>query len=148
MPVRWRRATSRSVRIVSFGGLSPTDLLSVLSSSPMVAPIRWRPATDICETPESITVTVELAGVREEDLDIELYPDAVIVSGSRSPQLCGPEAIYHALEIRHGGFRLEVPLPITVDLEGPEATLENGILRIQLPRGGEPSGSDDEAVTG
>src|SRR5919108_216514 len=77
-----------------------SDLLSVLSSSPMVAPIRWRPATDICETPDSITITVELAGVREEDLDIELYPDAVIVSGSRSPQLCGPEAIYHALEIR------------------------------------------------
>jgi HSP20 family protein len=100
----------------------------------MIAPTRWRPATDVCETPEAITLTIELAGVREEDLDIELYADAVVVEGHRAPQTCGTDAVYHALEIRHGDFRVEVALPGGIDGDQPSATLDNGFLRIMLPK--------------
>lgn len=133
MPVRWRRG-SPSVRVISFAGLSPGDLLFFGGPQPMIAPTRWRPATDVCETPEAVTLTIELAGVREEDLDIELYADAVVVEGHRSSQTCGPDAVYHALEIRHGDFRVEVPLPRGIDGDQPSATLDNGFLRITLPR--------------
>jgi HSP20 family protein len=79
-------------------------------------------------------MTIELAGVREDDLDIELYPDAVIVDGYRTSQSCDGDAIYHSLQIRHGPFRIEIPLPGDVNIDRPDATFENGILRISLPK--------------
>ena len=141
MPARWHRVTTRSVRVVSYGGPIPGDLLSLGAIGPVVAPTRWRPAVDVRETRASIGLTIELAGVREDDIDIELYPDAVIVRGDR-PALGGePDAVYHTLQIRRGAFRVEVPLPALVDLNRADATLENGMLRITLGKqGARPAG--------
>jgi len=134
MPVRWRRVTSETVRVVSFGGLSPGELLGLAGPGPFVAPIRWRPPADICETPSSVIVAIELAGVREDDLDIALYPDAVIVDGHRAPESPGPEVVYHSLQIRRGRFRLEIPLPVEVDVDEPEVDFSAGILRMELAK--------------
>ncbi len=134
MPARWRRVATRSVRVVSYSGSASNDLLSLAAAQPIVAPTAWRPATDVCETPESVTVITELAGVQEDDIEIELYPDAVILDGFRPASSCGPDAVYHSLQIRHGSFHLEIALPVTVDVDRSEATFENGLLRIGLPK--------------
>jgi HSP20 family protein len=142
MPARWRRITTRSVRVFSYGGLGPGDLLSLAAIGPLVAPTSWRPNADVCETARTIVLTIELAGVREDDIDIELYPDAVIVRGERPALGGGPDATFHSLQIRRGSFRLEVPLPTLVDLDGPEATLEAGLLRITLAKAGSSAGPE------
>jgi HSP20 family protein len=134
LPVRWRGVTSRSVTVVSRGGLSLSDLLAVAGSSPLMAPTRWQPAADVCETSSSIILTIELAGVREDELDIALYPDAVIVDGYRSLETFGPDVVYHMLQIRHGPFRLELPLPAIVDVDRPDVSFADGILRLLLPK--------------
>jgi HSP20 family protein len=134
MPARWHRVTTRSVRVLSYGGPVPGDLLSLGAIGPLVAPTTWRPAVDVSVSPVSIVLTVEVAGVREDDIDIELYPDAVIVRGDRPAAAGEPQAVYHALQIRRGRFHVEVPLPALVDPDGADATLENGMLRITLAR--------------
>jgi HSP20 family molecular chaperone IbpA len=134
MPAHWRRVTSRSVRVVSYGGLAPGDLLSLVATAPLVTATTWRPAADVYETATAIVLTMELAGVREDDVSIELYPDAVSVSGERPGLDGGPDAVFHTLQIRRGSFHLEVTLPAIVDLDGADATLENGILRITLAK--------------
>jgi HSP20 family protein len=141
MPVRWRRVTARSVGVVSLGGLSPGDLLALAGSSPLVAPTRWRPATDVCETPSSVIVTIELAGVREDELDIALYPDAVLVDGYRRPEAVGADAVYQTLQIWRGPFRLAVPLPATVDTDRTDVNFGGGMLQLTLARrsGGAPA---------
>ena len=135
MPARWRRVTTRSVRVLTYGGLGPGDLLS-LTTGPVVAPTAWRPAADLQETATAFVLTVELAGVRDDDVDIVLYPDAVVVSGSRRAASGEPDGWYHALQIRRGPFHLEVSLPAAVDVERADATIENGMLRITLAKAG------------
>jgi HSP20 family protein len=99
-----------------------------------VAPTRWRPAADVCETDATVSVAVELAGVDEEDLEIELYPDALVVEGLRRPASFPPDGVYLQAEIRPGPFRLVVPMPSPVDLEGVQARYERGLLTIELPK--------------
>jgi HSP20 family protein len=97
---------------------------------------RWRPDADVCETAGGIDIVVELAGVEERDVDIQLFDDAVVVEGERRLPACDPEAVYHAAAVRQGPFRLEVALPAAVDAADVEATYDRGLLRISLKKAG------------
>ena len=100
----------------------------------------WRPATDVLETPEAIQLTVELAGVDHEALEVLLFEDALIVEGQRRLPPSRAGGVYHAAEIRQGPFRLELPLPTTIDPNGVEARYERGLLEMTLPkRSGHPA---------
>ncbi|HEY7982947.1 MAG TPA: Hsp20/alpha crystallin family protein [Ktedonobacterales bacterium] len=97
--------------------------------------VQWRPATDIYETPEAIHFKMELAGMREEDIEITLYEDALVVAGRRTDDAVPGSAIYyHEAQIRYGPFRAEIMLPGAVRREGVEARYENGFLCLKLPK--------------
>ena len=98
---------------------------------------RWQPDTDTYETPAAIEVVVDLAGVEEDDLEVLLFDDALVVEGRRQLAACPEGAVYHAAGIRQGPFRVEVPLPVPVDLERVEARYDRGLLRVTLPKGAE-----------
>jgi HSP20 family protein len=99
----------------------------------------WRPPTDVYETPDQLVVKMELAGVPEEAIEITLYADHLVVTGSRQEgQLMdssgGQRVSFHEAGIHYGPFRAEVRLPRAVDVEQVTATLEQGFLVINLPR--------------
>jgi HSP20 family molecular chaperone IbpA len=98
---------------------------------------RWRPDADIYETASAVEIVVDLAGVDEDDFEVQLFEDVLVVEGSR--QLPAPKetAIYHAAILRQGPFRLAVPLPAQIDAEHVEARSDRGLLRIVLPMHGE-----------
>jgi HSP20 family molecular chaperone IbpA len=112
-----------------FGGdIGQSDRLRLLVQA------RWRPDADTFETPTAVEVVVDLAGVEEDDFEVQLFDDALVVEGRRQP-LSGQEgAVYHAAGIRHGLFRVELPLPAPVDPERVEARYDRGLLRITLPK--------------
>lgn len=92
----------------------------------------WYPPTDIYETDDELVVRMEIAGMREEDFEIELNGRTLIIRGQR---LDTPERrAYHQLEIRFGEFYLEVELPIPVEATHVEASYTAGLLRIVLPK--------------
>jgi len=95
---------------------------------------RWRPDTDTYETPMALEVIVDLAGVDEDDVELQLFQDALVIEGRRLPAACQEGAVYQAVGIRHGPFRVEVPLPAPVDLERVEARFHRGFLRVTLPK--------------
>jgi HSP20 family molecular chaperone IbpA len=96
---------------------------------------QWRPPTDIHETPEAILVKMELAGMREEDIEVTLYEDALVVTGRREDDSDhGDSVYYHEAQIRYGPFRAEILLPAAVKRDAAEASYENGFLRVLLPR--------------
>ena len=133
--MRYQRVRSRYVALVSVGqGLAYGDLLRTTRFSVAVAPRGWRPPTDVWETPGSIEVAVELAGVDEDDIEAQLFEDAVVIEGQRRPVACAPDGIYHNAEIRHGPFRVEIRLPAPVDADAVNATYDRGYLRISLPK--------------
>jgi HSP20 family protein len=94
----------------------------------------WRPAADIAETADAIAVTVELAGVSVDDLDVLLYDDAVVIEGVRRLPPPPLDARYHAAEIRQGRFRLDIPLPCGIDADGARARYDNGLLHLEFPK--------------
>lgn len=95
----------------------------------------WRPPTDVYETPDQLVVKMELAGVPEEAIEITLYADHLVVSGSRQDrQPAGEHAAFREAGIHYGPFRAEVRLPRPVDGEQVTARLESGLLTITLPR--------------
>jgi HSP20 family protein len=86
------------------------------------------------ETDTSVEITVDLAGVDEDDYEAQLFENAVVVEGRRQLPSARGDARYHAASIRQGPFRVELPLPAPVDSERVEARYERGLLRISLPK--------------
>jgi HSP20 family protein len=95
---------------------------------------RWRPDADVCETADSIDVVVDLAGVEEDAIEVQLFDDALVVEGERHLAACDADAVYHAAAVLQGPFRLELPLPAPVDPAGVDARYERGLLRIKLQK--------------
>lgn len=95
----------------------------------------WRPLADIRESAEMMTVKIELAGMKEEEIDVILYEDALVVSGERHDDSEHTEHLYyHEAQIRYGPFRVEMLTPSPIDREGVVARYENGFLWVDLPK--------------
>ena len=118
----------RSGRAWPFGELSQGDRLRFL-----VEP-RWRPDTDTYETAATVEIVVDLAGVDEDDFEVQLFDNGLVVEGRRHLPSCGEDAVYHAAGIPQGFFRLELPLRARIDPERVEARYERGLLHVTLPK--------------
>jgi HSP20 family protein len=134
--MRYRRLSYRYAMVVRSGLPGPFDDLWQTDRLRLLVESRWRPDADSYETAASIEIIVDLAGLNEEDFEVQLFEDALVVEGRR--HLASPEAAatYHAVSIRQGPFRLELPLAAPVDPERVEVRYERGLLRITLPKRG------------
>jgi HSP20 family protein len=131
--MRYRRVTYRSTRLRTdqpwpFVGAWEHESLRLLVQA------RWRPAADMSETATAIEVTVDLAGVDEDDFEVQLFENGLVVEGRRQLPSCGEDAVYHAAGIPQGLFRVELPLPARIDPESVEARYERGLLHVTLPK--------------
>ncbi len=132
--MRYRRLTYRYAMVVRSGHTAllgepwPGERLRFL-----VQP-HWRPDTDTYETASAIEVVVDLAGVDDDAVEVQLFDDALVVEGYRQVPAGHDEAVYHAATIRQGPFRVELSLPAPVDAERVQARYERGLLRITLPK--------------
>jgi HSP20 family protein len=100
---------------------------------PIHSAIIWRPSTDIYETPDSIIVVIELAGVSEEDMAVTLFSDLLVVEGTREQPLMDMSAC-HQLGIKYGDFRSEVSILIPVDHGTANVEYQNGLLKVILKK--------------
>jgi HSP20 family protein len=111
------------------------DVLRQSQQSMLNRSTAWRPPADILESAAMFTVRVELAGMREEDIEVTLYEDALVISGERHNTQANQENIsYHEAQIRYGPFRVEVFLPSPINRETVNAHYENGFLWVDLPK--------------
>jgi HSP20 family protein len=93
----------------------------------------FRPAVDVyrSETPPTITVVVELAGVDPEATELALADGLLVIRGARGRSF-GDHRVVH-MEIDHGPFERHVAIPDSVDAEAAEATYTRGLLIVKLP---------------
>ena len=95
----------------------------------------WRPLADILESAEVMTIKIELAGMKEEEIEVTLYEDALVISGERRDDHASQESLhYHEAQIRYGPFRVEVFIPSPIDREAVTARYEDGMLSVDLPK--------------
>jgi HSP20 family protein len=92
---------------------------------------QWSPPVDIFETTESIVIRVEVPGIEQQALDVEIKDNSLIVQGDRRfEEVVGRD--YHRMERAYGTFRRVFTLPMVVRQEQIQAVLKHGVLEITL----------------
>jgi HSP20 family protein len=94
----------------------------------------WAPALDISERKDAYLVTVELPGVEADDLEITFEDGLLTIQGERHLAHDSSEQQFHRVERRYGVFRRSITLPAHVMAEGIEATVDDGVLQIVVPK--------------
>ena len=94
----------------------------------------WRPATDVYETATEVVIKMELAGVREGEMDIAITGDVLSVRGLRRDAAAGHKVGYHHMGISYGEFAFDISLPGPVERESISAEYDAGFLTIKLPK--------------
>jgi HSP20 family protein len=94
----------------------------------------WAPALDIAERNDAYVVTVEVPGVKPEELNITLENGVLTISGERRFETETKEEQFHRIERRYGAFRRSVTLPDRVTADAVEASFEDGLLQVVVPK--------------
>jgi HSP20 family protein len=94
----------------------------------------WAPALDISERKDAYLVTVELPGVKLDDLTITLEDGMLTIQGERRFAEDSSEQQFHRVERRYGAFRRSITLPAHVMADAVEASVEDGVLQIIVPK--------------
>ncbi len=98
----------------------------------------WEPLADILEDDREWVAVVDLPGVLEGDLSVELRNRTLILTGKRSPH---PVTGKKFLVCRRpqGPFKKEWPLPENIERDRVSADYRNGVLTIVVPKKPMPS---------
>ncbi len=95
---------------------------------------QWVPAVDVCEDEGAYHILLDVAGVEQQDLEVEYHPNGLlVVRGVRRPPFKGSVQCL-VLEIPYGAFERQIPLPSPIDPEGISATYQSGLLYICVPK--------------
>jgi HSP20 family protein len=94
----------------------------------------WAPALDISERKDAYLVTVELPGVKLDDLTITLEDGLLTIQGERQFAEDSSEQQFHRVERRYGAFRRSITLPAHVQADAVQATVEDGVLQVLVPK--------------
>ncbi len=94
----------------------------------------WMPALDISERKDAYLVTVELPGVKLDDLQITMEGSLLTIQGERHVPNDSSEQQFHRIERRYGTFRRSITLPAHVVADAVQATVDDGVLQILVPK--------------
>ncbi len=92
------------------------------------------PPMNIWRGEEGIVVTAQIPGVSLDDLDLSVHLNSLTIKGVRHPTMPSAEVSVHRRERVSGPFVRTITLPSNVDAERVRASVDCGILRIELPR--------------
>ncbi len=94
----------------------------------------FTPRLDAVETEHAYEISVDLPGVKAEDVQIEMHEDRLMISGKRHSieEIQGKQ--FHRIERSSGSFARSIVLPAPVDQDGIEASYADGVLQVSLPK--------------
>lgn len=89
---------------------------------------------DVYQTSDEIVIKTMVAGVKPEDLDINITRDMVTIKGKREETDETSDQDYFHRELYWGSFARTIMLPEEIDVEESEAIERHGLLTIKLPK--------------
>ena len=92
------------------------------------------PALNAYEEGDRFVVETQLPGMKPEDIDVRIEQGVLTIQGETKAEEERKERNYLIREHRMGRFSRSVRLPKTVDPDAVQATYENGVLRLTLPK--------------
>ena len=94
----------------------------------------WGPAVDIVENDKELLLAADLPGVKLEDVEVRIEDGTLTLSGSRKFENEDSKNGYHRIERSYGEFHRAFALPDSVDATKVQAALDNGVLKVTLPK--------------
>ena len=94
----------------------------------------WRPALDVWETDDELVLALDLPGVPEDKVSIEVDDSVLTVSGEREHVGENSGDRFFRFERRFGQFSRSVTLPQGVDETTVSAEYKDGVLEIHVPK--------------
>ena len=92
------------------------------------------PALDLSETGEGYLVEAALPGVKPEDVEVTVENNVLTIKGETRQEVDDKQRNFHRVERRFGSFQRTIGLPTTVKADAIQASLTNGVLRLEIPK--------------
>jgi HSP20 family protein len=94
----------------------------------------FAPPVDIYEDEHNFTMKLEVPGIDEKDIDVQIENNTLSVHGERKIEKEEKEENFHRVERQYGSFTRSFTLPNSVDLAQVSANYEKGVLKIKLAK--------------
>jgi HSP20 family protein len=94
----------------------------------------WTPVLDLYDEKDRFLVTVELPGMKKEDINLAFQDGTLTVSGERKHEREGKEGETFRSERYFGKFQRSITLPAAVNAGKISANYKDGVLHIDLPK--------------
>jgi HSP20 family protein len=94
----------------------------------------FMPAVDMYEDGNNVIVETQLAGIDPDNVDISVENDVLSIKGEAEKTSEVDDKNYYRREIRRGSFYRSVALPAHVHGDKAQATAENGVLKVVIPK--------------
>ncbi|MBX3462850.1 MAG: Hsp20/alpha crystallin family protein [Planctomycetes bacterium] len=95
---------------------------------------QFEPKLDVVDEKNCLRVAMEVPGVDQKDLDLEVQDGVLTVRGEKRQEETSEEEGCYRTERSYGFFRRSVPLPAEVEAAKAEATFDKGVLTVRLPK--------------
>ena len=92
----------------------------------------WCPAADVYSTRDGWIVKVDLAGIRPEDIEINVEGPFLCVRGRRRDDVCGEGISHYHLEITYSRFEKTIRFPRSIERVSIERDYHDGLLVLRL----------------
>ena len=94
----------------------------------------WSIALDVAENDDAYLVKATVPGINPDDMEITLEDDVLTLKGEILRDEEVEDVKYHVRERRYGSFSRSIRFPATVNGDAVEATYNNGILSLNIPK--------------
>jgi HSP20 family protein len=111
----------------------------------------WIPSVDIRETEKAITLAFELPGIRAENVEVTSESGVLTVRGEKREERTEDdeqEGRYHIVERSYGAFTRSFQLPPGIDEDNIDASFDNGVLTVRVPKSDTPQSRRIEIAGG
>ena len=89
---------------------------------------------DIFEDGESVIVKAEIPGIKKEDINVQLAPDSITISGKKSGEEKVERKDYYRVERSYGSFSRTCHLPVETMTDKARAVFKDGVLEVRIPK--------------
>ena len=94
----------------------------------------FRPKIDVCGDDKCYEISLDLPGLEQEDLTLELRDDMLVIKGHKQERSEDKQKHYYRVERSYGSFQRRLALPDDADADRIKASLDKGVLKLEIPR--------------
>jgi HSP20 family protein len=94
----------------------------------------WMPSVEMFEKDNTYIIKAELPGVKPGEIDVSVTDHNLTIKGEKQASRETKNEDYYLSEVSYGSFMRSIPLPENVDADRVEASFEDGMLEITVPK--------------